>query len=121
MLTVRPAELLEPRLVEARNEIRQYIRQDEDVLTYIAFPEVALEFFRNAPNCCFRLSLIKNAPTAWLGHSLSSSSIIPGFYDIHKTYNFSFQQKSLAKNEMNKFAGTEENITDNQTNMAKSD
>lgn len=46
VLTVRPAELLEPRLVEARNEIRQYIRQDEDVLTYIAFPEVALEFFQ---------------------------------------------------------------------------
>jgi hypothetical protein len=54
------------------------------------------------------------------GIHFSSSSIIPGFfYDIHKTYNFSFQQKSLAKNEMNKFAGTEENITDNQTNMAK--
>lgn len=46
VITVRPAELLEPRLAEARNEIRQYIRQDEDVLSYVAFPEVAMEFFR---------------------------------------------------------------------------
>ncbi len=46
VIDVRPAELLEPRLEAARAEIADYITQDEDVLSYIIFPEVALKFFQ---------------------------------------------------------------------------
>jgi len=42
----RPADLLKPQLEEAKKEIAEYIEQDEDVLTYIIFPNVALDFFK---------------------------------------------------------------------------
>lgn len=45
-LTTRPAELLEPGVEKAREEIKQYIQRDEDVLTYLLFPEIAMEFFQ---------------------------------------------------------------------------
>ena len=46
VVTIRPADLLEPGLERAREEIREYIEKDEDVLTYIMFPDVALGFFK---------------------------------------------------------------------------
>lgn len=42
----RPADLLEPQLEKLKNEIKEYMEQDEDVLTYALFPQVALEFFK---------------------------------------------------------------------------
>lgn len=45
-ITGRPADLLEPQLEKAREEISDYIEQDEDVLSYVIFPNVALEFFK---------------------------------------------------------------------------
>lgn len=44
--TGRPADLLEPQLEKIKNEIREYIEQDEDVLTYASFPQVAISFFQ---------------------------------------------------------------------------
>ena len=44
-ITCRPADLLEPELEKLRAEIPQYIMQDEDVLSYAQFPEVATKFF----------------------------------------------------------------------------
>lgn len=46
VIKCRPADLLTPRLKEARKEIEGYMKEEEDVLTYILFPEVALEFFK---------------------------------------------------------------------------
>ncbi|NLV88594.1 MAG: oxaloacetate decarboxylase subunit alpha [Tissierellia bacterium] len=46
VFTGRPADLLEPQLEEYKKEIKEYIEQDEDVLTYALFPQVALEFFK---------------------------------------------------------------------------
>ncbi|MGE5584778.1 MAG: pyruvate carboxylase subunit B [Bacillota bacterium] len=46
VITTRPADLLEPELEKARETVRDYIEKDEDVLTYIMFPEVAMDFFR---------------------------------------------------------------------------
>lgn len=45
-ITHRPADDLEPMLGKARKEIMQYYQQEEDVLSYILFPDVALEFFK---------------------------------------------------------------------------
>ena len=45
-ITSRPADLLEPQLEKAEKEISEYIEQEEDVLSYIIFPNVALEFFK---------------------------------------------------------------------------
>ena len=42
----RPADLLEPELEKLRAEIPEWIEQEEDVLTYAQFPEVAPKFFK---------------------------------------------------------------------------
>lgn len=42
----RPADLLEPQLENYRNEIKEYIEQEEDVLSYALFPQVAIPFFK---------------------------------------------------------------------------
>ncbi|WP_353095853.1 oxaloacetate decarboxylase subunit alpha [Tissierella praeacuta] len=46
VFTGRPADLMEPQLEEFRSEIKQYIEQDEDILTYALFPQIAIEFFK---------------------------------------------------------------------------
>ncbi len=50
VITHRPADDIPPELDKYRKEIAEYIRQDEDVLSYALFPQVALKFFqqRNA-------------------------------------------------------------------------
>ena len=42
----RPADDLKPELETYRSEISEYIQQDEDVLSYALFPQVALKFFQ---------------------------------------------------------------------------
>ncbi|WP_352417868.1 oxaloacetate decarboxylase subunit alpha [Proteiniborus sp.] len=42
----RPADLLEPQLEKMKNEINEYIEQDEDILTYASFPQVAINYFQ---------------------------------------------------------------------------
>ncbi len=44
-ITCRPADLLKPELEELRSKIPQYMEQDEDVLSYALFEQVALKFF----------------------------------------------------------------------------
>ena len=45
VITCRPADLLAPELDKYRDEIKDVIRQEEDVLSYALFPQVALKFF----------------------------------------------------------------------------
>lgn len=45
-ITVRPADLIEPELDKIRNEMKEYLEQDEDVLSYALFPQVAEKFFQ---------------------------------------------------------------------------
>ncbi|MBR5738790.1 MAG: pyruvate carboxylase subunit B, partial [Lachnospiraceae bacterium] len=45
-ITCRPADLIAPQLPGFREEIRDYLRQEEDVLSYALFPQVAMEFFK---------------------------------------------------------------------------
>lgn len=45
VITCRPADLLKPELEKYREEIKDHIRQEEDVLSYALFPQVALKFF----------------------------------------------------------------------------
>lgn len=44
-ITCRPADLLEPTLPKFEKECAQWKQQDEDVLTYALFPQVAKEYF----------------------------------------------------------------------------
>ncbi len=46
IFTGRPADLLEAQLDNYKEEIKEYIEQDEDVLSYALFPQVALDFFK---------------------------------------------------------------------------
>ena len=45
-ITCRPADLLEPGLAKFEEEMKQWKQQDEDVLSYALFPQVATEFFK---------------------------------------------------------------------------
>ncbi|CRZ34330.1 oxaloacetate decarboxylase alpha subunit [Herbinix hemicellulosilytica] len=45
-ITCRPADLLEPELKKIEAEIAEWKEQDEDVLSYALFPQVAMEFFK---------------------------------------------------------------------------
>jgi len=44
-ITCRPADLIPNELDKIRKEAAEYIEQDEDVLTYAMFPQVAAKFF----------------------------------------------------------------------------
>ncbi len=44
-ITCRPADLLEPGLPKFEEDVKQWKQQDEDVLTYALFPEVAKDYF----------------------------------------------------------------------------
>lgn len=45
-ITCRPADLLEPELDKIEAEMKQYKQQDEDVLSYALFPQVATDYFK---------------------------------------------------------------------------
>ena len=45
-ITCRPADLIKPQLADLEKEMSQYKQQDEDVLSYALFPQVATEFFK---------------------------------------------------------------------------
>ena len=46
VITCRPADLIPDELDTLRKECAQWIQQDEDVLSYALFPQVATEFFK---------------------------------------------------------------------------
>jgi len=43
----RPADLIEPELEKIKSEMKEYLEQDEDVLSYALFPQVAENFFKH--------------------------------------------------------------------------
>ena len=49
-ITCRPADLLEPELEKIRSEMTEWYEQEEDVLTYAQFGQVAVKFFENRRN-----------------------------------------------------------------------
>lgn len=44
IVTARPADLLEPELPKAREELGDKAKSDEDVISYVLFPKIFLEF-----------------------------------------------------------------------------
>lgn len=44
-ITVRPADLIKPELENIKNQIKEYIEQEEDILSYAMFDQVAIKFF----------------------------------------------------------------------------
>jgi len=47
VITCRPADLIEPELEKYKKEVTYYIEQEEDILTYALFPQIALKFFQD--------------------------------------------------------------------------
>ncbi len=45
-ITCRPADLIEPEMDRLREEVAKWSKQDEDVLSYALFPQVAEDFFK---------------------------------------------------------------------------
>ena len=46
VITCRPADLLKPGLAQCEEECKEWKQQDEDVLSYALFPQVAVAFFK---------------------------------------------------------------------------
>lgn len=46
IITCRPADLLKPEYDKYKEEMKEYYTQEEDVLSYALFPEVAVNFFK---------------------------------------------------------------------------
>ncbi len=46
IITHRPADDIPPQLEIIRNEIKEYIEQDEDVLSYALFPQITMKYFK---------------------------------------------------------------------------
>lgn len=46
VITCRPADLIKPELQSIRNEMKEYLEQEEDVLSYALFPQVATNYFK---------------------------------------------------------------------------
>lgn len=46
VITERPADFLKPELAKLESEMNQFKQQEEDVLTYALFPQVATDFFK---------------------------------------------------------------------------
>jgi oxaloacetate decarboxylase alpha subunit len=47
VITVRPADLIEPAWEKGKQEMADISDNEEDILTYLLFPQVALNFFEN--------------------------------------------------------------------------
>jgi len=45
-ITCRPADLLEPALDKIPDDVKPYLESEEDKITYVLFPQTALEFFK---------------------------------------------------------------------------
>ena len=45
-ITTRFADTLEPQFEKTKEELKGVARSDEDVLSYIAFPQIAEKFFK---------------------------------------------------------------------------
>ena len=54
-ITCRPADMLEPELDKLRAEIAEYIEQDEDVLSYALFDQVAVKYFKERRAAKYKL------------------------------------------------------------------
>ncbi len=61
-ITCRPADLLEPELDKLRNECSEWITQEEDVLSYAQFGQVAVKFFEKRRNQQFGLDGVHGDP-----------------------------------------------------------
>jgi pyruvate carboxylase subunit B len=46
-ITIRPADLLEPELGQNIEKIKEFITGDEDIMSYILFPQISIEFFQD--------------------------------------------------------------------------
>ena len=49
-ITCRPADLLKPELDTIREECAEWVEQEEDVLSYAQFGQVAVKFFEKRRN-----------------------------------------------------------------------
>ncbi len=45
-ITARPADFIEPELKSIKDQMKEYLEQDEDILSYALFPQVAEKFFQ---------------------------------------------------------------------------
>jgi oxaloacetate decarboxylase alpha subunit len=59
LITCRPADLIEPELDHYRELLEGQIEQEEDILSYAMFPQVAPKFFEYRKNKLYQLDVNK--------------------------------------------------------------
>ena len=64
VITCRPADQIAPELDKYREEIREYYEQEEDVLSYALFPQVAPKFFKYRQAQKYQIDNVTLAETA---------------------------------------------------------
>lgn len=86
--TCRPADLITPELEKIKNEIKDYIEQDEDVLSYALLPQVAEKFFKGRIEKRNQLVEVKNdnEVIAVISAALNSINTKPGRKLVVKSF-----------------------------------
>ncbi len=81
LVTVRPADLLEPELEQAQkdleNELGETVENIEDVLIYALFPKVALDFFKNKNQ-----PVVEKIPDAVAEEDVKGPLITPSEFNV---------------------------------------
>jgi oxaloacetate decarboxylase alpha subunit len=104
-ITCRPADLLEPRLAKARNEIKDLARSEDDIISYAVFPQVTRKFLEER----------KSGQNAGTGPK-------PGDYrqfaGVEEDINMNFQQIKELVNLINQTEITEFSLKNNDFKLA---
>ncbi|HEY5587268.1 MAG TPA: oxaloacetate decarboxylase subunit alpha [Ruminiclostridium sp.] len=83
-ITCRPADLIEPELGKIKEIIKDYIEQDEDVLSYAMLPQVAEKFFKQRIEDRLKASTVKEPKLADEINPEVVAAISAAIYEIGK-------------------------------------
>lgn len=87
-ITCRPADLISPELEKIKSEIKEYIEQDEDVLSYALLPQVAEKFFKARIEKRNRVVEVKNDDEviAVISAAVNEMNTTPGYKLVVKSF-----------------------------------
>ena len=86
-ITCRPADLISPELDNIRNQIKEYIEQDEDVLSYALLPQVAEKFFKERQEARNKPEIrSEDEVMAVISAVVASMDAAPGYKLVVKSY-----------------------------------
>ncbi|HLG21252.1 MAG TPA: sodium-extruding oxaloacetate decarboxylase subunit alpha [Candidatus Manganitrophaceae bacterium] len=91
-ITRRPADLLEPEIARAQEELKEKGKTIEDVITYALFPKVALEFFEKKEEAITRKGADPKASESGSEPSAPTPLLAPSEFNV-KVHGETFHVK----------------------------